>query len=120
MVHEYMKIPKDTVIAMSEHAREKAPEECCGLILKDGRKVSYWPCANAAADPKADFRISTEDWAETEDLGVVAAVVHSHSGQSARLSAVDRTSMEATALPWVIIEVCEGLPVSQLVHEPIG
>lgn len=115
-----MKIFQGVIDAMYEHAREKAPEECCGLLLKVGRKVSYRPCTNAAADPQADFRISAEEWAEAEDQGSIAAVVHSHPGQSARLSAADRTSMEATALPWVIIEVREGLPVSHLMHEPTG
>ncbi|MBF8793617.1 phage tail protein [Pseudomonas monteilii] len=115
-----MKIPQGVVDAMYAHAREKAPEECCGLLIKAGRKLSYLPCSNAAPDPEDNFRIAAEDWAEAEDLGAIAAVVHSHPGQSAKLSAADRVAMEATAIPWVIIEVREGEPVSHLVHEPTG
>lgn len=115
-----MKLSQVVVVAMYEHAREQAPKECCGLLIKIGRKLSYRRCQNVASEPEESFRIAAEDWAEAEDLGEVVAVVHSHPGQSARLSAADRTAMEATAIPWVIIEVREGLPVSHLVHEPTG
>lgn len=115
-----MKISQGVIDAMYAHAREKAPEECCGLLIRAGRKLSYLPLANVAASPQQEFRIAAEDWAGAEDQGAVIAVVHSHPGQSARLSPADRTSMEATALPWVIIEVREGNPVTHLVHEPTG
>ncbi|WP_323616499.1 C40 family peptidase [Pseudomonas putida] len=115
-----MKISQAVISAMYAHAREKAPQECCGLLVRVGRKLLYLPMANAAAKPEENFRIGAEDWAEAEDQGVIAAVVHSHPGQSARLSAADRTAMESTALPWVIIEVREGEPVTHLVHEPSG
>lgn len=115
-----MKLSQVVVVAMYEHAREQAPKECCGLLIKIGRKLSYRRCQNVAPEPEESFRIAAEDWAEAEDLGEVVAVVHSHPGQSARLSAADRTAMEATAIPWVIIEVREGVPVSHLVHEPTG
>ncbi|WP_237140977.1 C40 family peptidase [Pseudomonas putida] len=115
-----MKMSQVVVVAMYEHAREQAPKECCGLLIKIGRKLSYRRCQNVAPEPEESFRIAAEDWAEAEDLGEVVAVVHSHPGQSARLSAADRTAMEATAIPWVIIEVREGVSVSHLVHEPTG
>jgi len=115
-----MKISQAVIAAMYAHARLKAPEESCGLLVRVGRKLEYLPIANAAANPQEDFRIRAEDWADAEDQGSIAAVVHSHPGQSARLSAADRTAMEATALPWVIIELREGEPVTHLVHEPTG
>ncbi|MBM5459215.1 phage tail protein [Pseudomonas sp. P66] len=115
-----MKVSQGVIDAMYAHAREKAPEECCGLLIRVGRKLLYLPVPNAAASPQEGFRIAAEDWAGAEDQGAVIAVVHSHPGQSARLSAADRTAMEATALPWVIIEVRDGQPVTHLVHEPTG
>lgn len=115
-----MKISQAVTTAMYAHAREKAPQECCGLLLRLGRKLQYLPLHNTAPDPEQDFRISAEDWADAEDRGSVVAVVHSHPGQSAQLSTPDRAAMEATALPWVIIEVREGEPVGHLVHEPNG
>lgn len=115
-----MKISQAVTEAMYAHAREKAPEECCGLLIRVGRKLAYLPAANSALNPLQDFRIDPEAWADAEDQGKVVAVVHSHPGQSARLSTADRTSMEASALPWVIIEVRQGEPVAHLVHEPSG
>lgn len=115
-----MKISQAVIAAMYVHARERAPEECCGLLVRVGRKLVYLPLTNTAAKPEQEFRICAEDWADTEDQGTIVAVVHSHPGQPARLSAADRAAMEVTALPWVIIEVREGEPVTHLVHEPTG
>jgi len=115
-----MKIPKGVIDAAYAHAREKAPEECCGLVVKTGRRLQYLALTNTAANPLEDFRISAEAWADAEDQGEVVAVVHSHPGQPARLSGADRVSMEATGLPWLIVEVRQGEPVAHLVHLPTG
>jgi proteasome lid subunit RPN8/RPN11 len=115
-----MKISADTIAAMYAHASVENPRESCGLLVKVGRGQVYVPAVNAAQKPEEDFRISAEAWADAEDIGEVLCVVHSHPGQSAKLSGADRVSMEATALPWLIVEVREGKPVSHLLHVPTG
>ncbi|WP_447650986.1 C40 family peptidase [Pseudomonas abietaniphila] len=115
-----MRLSKDTVKAIYDHARASFPQESCGLIVRSGRANKYVPVSNSAEKPEDDFKISAESWALAEDQGEIAAIVHSHPGQSARLSHADRVSMEGTGLPWLIVEVREGEPVSHLIHEPIG
>ncbi len=115
-----MEISQETIAAIYCHAKSSLPKECCGLIIDAAGAATFVPLANAAAKPEMDFRIAAEDWAACEDRGQVLAVVHSHPGQSAKLSGADRVSMEATELPWLIVEVREGEPVSHLVHLPTG
>jgi proteasome lid subunit RPN8/RPN11 len=115
-----MRLSKDTVKAIYDHARASSPQECCGLIIRSGRANKYVPTANSAEKPEDDFKISAESWALAEDQGEIIAIVHSHPGQSARLSHADRVSMEGTGLPWLIVEVRGGEPVSHLIHEPSG
>jgi len=113
-----MRISKETIQAIYDDARTRLPEEACGFIVRAGRAHRYMPVVNTAANPLEDFRISAEEWAEAEDAGKIVAIVHSHPGQSARLSHADRVSMEATGLPWLVVEVREGEPTGHLIHEP--
>lgn len=115
-----MKLSQGVIDAMYAHARAQAPEECCGLLVRCGRRLNYLAIRNSAARPSEDFRIAACDWAAAEEHGRVVAVVHSHPGHSARLSGADRASMEATALPWIVIEVRHGEPVAHLLHRPDG
>jgi [CysO sulfur-carrier protein]-S-L-cysteine hydrolase len=71
----------DEVIA---HAREDAPNECCGMIAsQNGEAVAVHRAANAAASPlryeieaREQYRIQTE----IEDSGLdLGAIYHSHT-----------------------------------------
>ena len=115
-----MRLSKDTIKAFYDDARARAPQESCGFIVRQGRANRYLSAPNSAEKPEADFKISAEAWTDAEDQGEIVAIVHSHPGQSARLSHADRVSMEGTGLPWLIIEVREGEPVAHLIHEPTG
>ena len=66
------------------HAREEAPNECCGMIATvDGRAVEVFRAANAAAsplryevEPRDQLRIETT----IEDSGwELGAIYHSHT-----------------------------------------
>ncbi|MBD1590167.1 C40 family peptidase [Pseudomonas typographi] len=115
-----MKLSKDTLQAIYDDARARLPNEACGFIVRKDRVSRYTPAPNTAQNPAEDFKISAEAWAEAEDQGEIVAIVHSHPGQSARLSHADRVSMEGTGLPWLVVEVREGEPVGHLIHEPAG
>ncbi len=115
-----MEYSPDVIAAVYAHAAMDNPREACGLVVAVGGAQLYVPSPNTAEKPEADFRISAQAWADAEDLGNVLCVVHSHPGQSAKLSGADRVSMEATELPWLIVEVREGVPTSHLLHLPTG
>jgi proteasome lid subunit RPN8/RPN11 len=66
------------------HAREKSPDECCGMVASDdGRAVRVYRATNAAASPLRyeidgleQYRIQTE----IEDHGwQLGAIYHSHT-----------------------------------------
>jgi proteasome lid subunit RPN8/RPN11 len=45
------------------HAREQAPQECCGLIggANDGQARTVYPMRNVAADPLVTYEAAPED-----------------------------------------------------------
>jgi proteasome lid subunit RPN8/RPN11 len=93
--------------AILRHALQCYPEESCGLIVEG----VYLPRPNCSATPTEAFNISPVDWAEAEDLGDIAAVVHSHPDGRPFPSGADFDAQAATGLPWVIVAVsreCSG------------
>lgn len=67
---------KSTRAAIERHALAEYPRECCGLVIREGRKEVYVPCRNTASTPSEHFRLAPEDFAAAEDRGQVLAVVH--------------------------------------------
>jgi [CysO sulfur-carrier protein]-S-L-cysteine hydrolase len=79
-----MRIPRDLYEQIIEHAREEAPNECCGMIAAlDGRAIKVYRATNAAASPlryeiegAEQYRIQME----IEDAGYeLGAIYHSHT-----------------------------------------
>lgn len=79
-----MRIAPELYQQLIEHAREEAPNECCGMIASsDGQAVSVHRAANAAASPlryeidgAEQYRILMQIEEEGLDLG---AIYHSHT-----------------------------------------
>jgi proteasome lid subunit RPN8/RPN11 len=89
-----LELPKPFIEEMVAHAREEAPNECCGIIAaKDGRAVKLFRARNAEAspyrysvDPKDLFRI----YRECEENGwEFLAIYHSHTASEAYPSPTD-------------------------------
>lgn len=91
------------------HAEEAYPEECCGLIIIFKGKEKYVKCRNVSPTPKETFIISSEDFANAEDLGEIMAICHSHPNATAKPSEADRTSCENSKLIWYIVGVSEDM-----------
>jgi [CysO sulfur-carrier protein]-S-L-cysteine hydrolase len=79
-----MQIPQDLYEEMISHAREEAPNECCGMVASlDGRAIKVYRAINAAASPlryeidgAEQYRIQME----IEDAGYeLGAIYHSHT-----------------------------------------
>jgi proteasome lid subunit RPN8/RPN11 len=85
------------------HAEAEAPRECCGLAVRDrSGLLVYVACRNVARDHE-HFIINATDYARAEDTGEVVAIAHSHPYMDPAPSLADRTSIEDTGLPWLIV-----------------
>jgi proteasome lid subunit RPN8/RPN11 len=79
-----VRISRELIDEIVAHAREDAPDECCGMVAADdGRAVQVYRATNAAAsplryeiDPQDQFRIEMA----IEDAGLeLGAIYHSHT-----------------------------------------
>ena len=79
-----MKIPQALVDELVAHAREEAPNECCGWVgARDGVATTVYRARNAYASPLR-YQIAEEDtlriYEEMDAAGeVVGATYHSHT-----------------------------------------
>src|SRR6187399_273099 len=80
------------------HAGQEAPRESCGLVIGG----EYLPIENLAPDD-ASFHMDSRAFLEHSRRGGVEAVVHSHVYLPPLASDADRSSCEATGLPWLIV-----------------
>jgi [CysO sulfur-carrier protein]-S-L-cysteine hydrolase len=79
-----MRIRRALYDQMIEHAREEAPNECCGMVAsRDGEAVRIYRATNAAASPlryeidgAEQYRIQMQIDDEDLELG---AIYHSHT-----------------------------------------
>ena len=79
-----MRIARQLIDELVAHAREDAPNECCGMIAaRDGEAVRVYRARNAAASPlrydidsEDVLRVTQEIDDEDLDLG---AIYHSHT-----------------------------------------
>jgi [CysO sulfur-carrier protein]-S-L-cysteine hydrolase len=108
-----VRIPRAIYEELLEHAREDAPNECCGLIGgEDGAAKTVYRARNAEAsplrynlDPQDQFRIMSEMDERGEEL---AAIYHSHIASPAYPS---QTDINLAAYPdalYLIVSLAEG------------
>lgn len=105
---------KDSIL---KHAEHDYPNEACGLIVGN----EYYISTNKHSEPTQAFAICPERWADLEDVfGEIQAIVHSHPDKWAKPSQTDLVEMEASGIPWVIVEVREGKAIDLQIYEPSG
>jgi proteasome lid subunit RPN8/RPN11 len=108
-----MRISQQIHEELLAHAREDAPNECCGLVGgNDGVAATVYRARNAEAsplrynlDPQDQFRIMTEMDEKGEEL---AAIYHSHTASPAYPS---QTDINLAAYPdalYLIVSLAEG------------
>jgi [CysO sulfur-carrier protein]-S-L-cysteine hydrolase len=89
-----VRIPEDLVDELVAHAREEAPNECCGMVGgKDGDATTVYRSINAEASPlrysldaNDQFRIMREIEERGEEL---VGIYHSHIASAASPSQTD-------------------------------
>jgi proteasome lid subunit RPN8/RPN11 len=90
-----MRIAREVYDGMLEHAREEAPNECCGIVGgKDGEATTLYRATNAehsplryTLDPNDLFRITFREIPENGEE--MLAIYHSHTASPAYPSQTD-------------------------------
>ncbi|MGA8219767.1 MAG: M67 family metallopeptidase [Solirubrobacterales bacterium] len=108
-----MRIPTEIYDELLRHAREEAPNECCGLIGgSDGVARSLYRARNAEAsplrynlDPQDQFRIMAEMDEKGEEL---SAIYHSHTESPAYPSQTDINLASYPDALYLIVSLAEG------------
>jgi [CysO sulfur-carrier protein]-S-L-cysteine hydrolase len=103
-----MRIGRQMLDEIVAHAREEAPNECCGMIgARDGRAAKLYRTRNAEASPlryvvhpQDQFRVMEEMDERGEEL---AAIYHSHTGSAAYPSQTDINLAEGWPDPLYLI-----------------
>jgi [CysO sulfur-carrier protein]-S-L-cysteine hydrolase len=111
-----MKIARDLYEQMIAHAREEAPNECCGMVgSSDGQAVAVYRAVNAEASPLR-FRIDPEEQLELhnriEQAGLeLGAIYHSHTRTEPRPSQTDINFAKLwPGVLWIIVGLVGGEP----------
>jgi len=89
-----VKISREHIDEIVAHAREEAPNECCGIVASsDGAAVKVFRATNAEAspvryslDPREQYEITKEIETQGWELG---AIYHSHTRSPAYPSQTD-------------------------------
>ena len=86
-----MVIPETLRAELVAHARDEAPNECCGLVLmRDGVAVEYIRGVNKLASPyRYELYIDPFVWSEIDE-SVEQVIFHSHPETEPRPSRTDR------------------------------
>jgi proteasome lid subunit RPN8/RPN11 len=108
-----MRIPRQIYDELVAHAREDAPNECCGLIGgSDGVAKTAYRARNAEAsplrynlDPQDQFRIMTAMDEKGEEL---SAIYHSHTASPAYPSQTDINLASYPDALYLIVSLADG------------
>ena len=112
-----MRVPRAIYDEMVAHARDDAPNECCGMVAgADGAATAYFPARNEFDSPtrfqidSADqIRITNEIDGRGEEID---AIFHSHPRSEAAPSQTDvNLARWWPGVVWVICSLAERDPV---------
>lgn len=118
-------VPKNlksgTIKSILKHAEVGYPEEVCGVVvIKPNGSEAYVRCKNIAKDPKQDFKMCPQSYADAEEVGHVVGICHSHPDATTQPSAYDIVVMstnrevelsidpDSKPTPWHIVSWPEG------------
>lgn len=83
-------ISNEIKFKIKEHALQKAPEECCGLLVSKNKDLQVLQCANISKDKQNEFSINPKDYLKASLFGKIVGIYHSHAIQEESFSELDR------------------------------
>jgi proteasome lid subunit RPN8/RPN11 len=109
-----MRIPRELYEQIVAHAREEAPNECCGMVgSSNGQAVQVYRAVNAEASPlrfRIDPREQYELHSRIDDAGLeLGAIYHSHTRTEPRPSQTDINFAKLwPGVLWIIVGLNGG------------
>lgn len=104
-----MKMTAEQHEALVAHAREEAPNECCGyMTLRDGAVQEVFRAQNAYVSPRFGFEFGFRDLMAANDLddeGFDVGVYHSHPRSEPVPSQQDRNVMQYSSWIQLIVSL---------------
>ncbi|HET9120338.1 MAG TPA: M67 family metallopeptidase [Solirubrobacterales bacterium] len=109
-----MKITQSVYDGLVEHAREEAPNECCGILGgNDGEATTLYRATNAehsplryTLDPNDLFRITFREIPDNDEE--MLAIYHSHTASPAYPSQTDINLATYPDSIYLILSLAEG------------
>lgn len=109
-----MRLPRHLFEGMLAHAREEAPNECCGILGgKDGEASTLYRATNAEAsplrytlDPNDLFRITFREIPDNDEE--MLAIYHSHTASPAYPSQTDINLATYPDAVYLILSLADG------------
>jgi len=120
-----LRIDKGALDAMIAHARDSAPNECCGLLIGVGAQIESAHRARNVDPSSTRFLIDPHDHfaairAARAGGREVVGVYHSHPSISARPSATDLTEASDAECAYVIVSLAVDPPEVRLFRLEAG
>jgi proteasome lid subunit RPN8/RPN11 len=118
VIGESIRIRPDVIAAIEQHARDAAPDECCGLLIaRDGCIDEMVPVANQAADARRQYEIAPRDYLDAikrcrDSHAIVIGAYHSHPRSAPEPSPTDRAAAFGDFLYLIAGPVSEADPIS--------
>jgi len=103
-----VRLPREVVAAVVEHARRQAPDECCGLLI--GRGSAAVAARNAHRRRRVRYRVDPRDHfaalraARAEGRRIIGAY-HSHVRSSVRPSRTDLAEAQEPGFLYLIVSL---------------
>ena len=127
-----MLIERAAVEMVIAHARDEAPDECCGLLLGSATRIERAHRANNLDASPSRFLIDPQDHFDAIRAAraagrQVVGVYHSHPSTAAAPSATDLADATYTEYAYVIVSLASDRPdvrlfrlqAGQFVEEPL-
>src|SRR5215208_4456445 len=102
-----------------QHAEEKYPRECCGVLLgiRNGNSrevVEVVSCENTSFNPRTRYEIDVRELVRVQREGrgrgiEIVGIYHSHPEHEARWSATDLRDAEWVGCSYLIVEMRAGV-----------
>ncbi len=111
-----MRITRELLDQIVDHAREEAPQECCGIVAsRDGEAVKVYRARNVAPSPKLAYELDGAEQyriqMEIEDSGMeLGAIYHSHPRTEPYPSQTDINLAFYPDAAYVIVGLRDGEP----------